>query len=144
MRALIIISASLAMVMEPSSTWATNSFTRSLPRSLASPNRPCSTIWSSRLASCASTAAAAAAAFATASAIGTSCADLALQLVQLFGIAHRFEQQLFELVVALQRTAQVRQTGAQVEQLLQRLNLFCDIGRFKIVKLAEFQIHLQI
>src|SRR3954465_15554575 len=101
MRALIIISASLAMVIHPSSTWATNSFTRSLPRSLASPKRPCSTIWSRRLASCASTVAAAAAVFATASGIGSSCADLALQLVQLLGIAHRFEQQLFQLVVPL-------------------------------------------
>src|ERR1700676_468471 len=144
MRALIIISASLAMVMEPSSTWATNSFTRSLPRSLASPNRPCSTIWSSRLASCASTDAAAAAAFATASGIGTSCADLALQLVQLFGVPHRFEQQLFELVIALQRAAQIGEPGAQVEQLLQRLNLLRDIGRLKVVQFAEFQIDLQV
>src|SRR6266700_7990018 len=109
MRALIIISASLAMVMEPSSTWATNSFTRSLPRSLASPNRPCSTIWSSKLDSCASTAPAAADAFATASGIGTSFADLALQLVQFLGGPGRLKQKLLYLVVALQRPAQMRQ-----------------------------------
>src|SRR5277367_5285223 len=110
MRALIIISASFAIVMEPSSTWATNSFTRSLPRSFeaaSTPNRPCSTIWSRRLDSWVSTAAAAACEFATASAIGASFfgADLALQLIQLFRIAHRFEQQLFQLVVALKRAA---------------------------------------
>src|SRR5579863_2730880 len=144
MRALIIISASLAMVIEPSSTWLTNSFTRSLPRSLASPNRPCSTIWSSRLASCVSTAPAAAAAFAAASGIVPSRADLALQFVQLFGIAHRFEQEFFELVVALQRTAQIGKPGAQVEQFLQRLYLFSDIRRFEIVHFAEFQIDLQV
>src|SRR5579864_1927357 len=144
MRALIIISASLAMVMEPSRTWATNSFTRSLPRSLASPNRPCSTIWSRRLASCVSTVPAAAAAFATTSGIGTSCSDLALQLVQFFGIAYRFQQQLFELVIALQRAAQVGEPGAQVKKLLEGLNLLSDIGRLKIVKLAEFQVNLQI
>src|SRR3954453_20261768 len=115
MRALIIISASLAMVMEPSSTWLTNPFTRSLPRSLASPNRPCSTIWSSRLASCVSTAPAAAAVFATASGIGSSRADLALQLVQLFRIAHGLEQELFQLVVALEGTTQVREPRAQVQ-----------------------------
>src|SRR5579863_5596289 len=109
MRALIIISASLAIVIEPSRTWATNSFTRFLPRSLASPNRPCSTIWSSRLASWVSTAPAAAAVFATASGIGTSlAADLALQLVQLLRVAYRFQQQFFQLVVALQRAAQIR------------------------------------
>src|SRR5215469_11049 len=139
MRALIIISASLAIVIEPSSTWLTNSFTRSLPRSLASPNRPCSTIWSSRLDSCASTAPAdVAAAFAAASGIGTSWADLALQLVQLLGITYRLEQQLFQLVVALQGAAQVRKSGAQIEKLFQRLNLFSDICRLKIIKFAEF------
>src|SRR5215472_15991348 len=102
MRALIIISASLAIVIEPSSTWFTNSFTRSLPRSLASPNRPCSTIWSSQLDSCASPAPAAAAApAATVSGIGTSfaAADLALQLVQLLGVSHCVELKLFQLVV---------------------------------------------
>src|ERR1700728_3331191 len=103
MRALIIISASLAMVMEPSRTWATNSFTRFLPRSreaLSTPNRPCSTIWSRRLPSVVSTEAAGACGFATASAIGLT-SDFTLQLVELFGVAHCFEQQLFQLVVAL-------------------------------------------
>src|SRR5450432_815024 len=105
MRALIIISASLATVMEPSSTCATNSLTRFLPRSLDAlslPNRPCSTIWSSRLVDWASTTAAEPCALATASAIGASIAHLALQLVQLLGVAHRLQQQLFQLVVALQ------------------------------------------
>src|SRR5579863_422838 len=144
MRALIIISASLAMVMEPSSTCATNSFTRSLPRSLASPNRPCSTIWSSKLASWVSTAAAEAAAFATASGIVPSCADLALQLVQFFGVAHRFEQQFFKLVVALQRTAQVRKPRTQIEELFQGLDLLGHVGRLEIVKFPEFQIDFQV
>src|SRR3954453_18300139 len=144
MRALIIISASLAMVIEPSSTWATNSFTRSLPRSLASPNRPCSTIWSSKLASCASSVVAAAAVFATASGIGTSRADLALQLVQLLGVSHGFKQQFLQLVVALQRAAQIRQPGAQVEKFLQGLHLLGHVRRLEIIEFAEFQIDFQI
>src|SRR5579875_114210 len=105
------------MVMEPSRTWATNSLTRSLPRSLASPKRPCSTIWSSRLAcSWVSTAAAWPAALAAVSGMGTSVADLGLQLVQFFGIADGFEEELFELVVALEGAAQVAEAGAQVHQ----------------------------
>src|SRR5277367_1499082 len=123
MRALIIISASLAMVMEPSRTWATNSLTRSLPRSLEAasrPKRPCSTIWSRRLDSVVSTAAAACE-LAAASAIGAS--NFVLQLVQFFGVAHGFEQQLFELVVALQRTAKIGEPGAQIQQFLERLDL---------------------
>src|SRR3954453_7793494 len=144
MRALIIISASLAMVMEPSSTWLTNSFTRSLPRSLASPNRPCSTIWSSRLASCVSTAAAAAAVFATASGIGTSRADLALQFVQLFRIAHGLEKEFFQLVVALEGTAQIGKPGAQIEQFLEGLHLPGDIGGLEVVELAELQVDFQV
>src|SRR5271170_3576844 len=107
MRALIIISASFAIVMEPSSTWATNSFTRSLPRSFeaaSTPNRPCSTIWSRRLDSVVSTAAVACA-LAAASAIGAL--HFALQLVQFFGVADGFEQQFFQLVVALQRAAEI-------------------------------------
>src|SRR4051794_4756402 len=143
MRALIIISASLAMVIEPSSTWLTNSFTRSLPRSLASPNRPCSTIWSSKLASWASTVAAAAAAFATASGIGTSRADLALQLVQLFGIAHGLEKELFEFFVSFPGNAENRKTGSENEPFLEKLPPLGDIGRFKVVEFAELQIDLQ-
>ena len=48
--------------------------------------------------------------------IGVHLNELALlQLVQLLGISHRFQKQLFELVVPLQRTAQVRKPRAQID-----------------------------
>src|SRR5580704_18549952 len=128
MRALIIISASLATVIEPSRTWATNSFTRFLPRSFAlasAPNRPDSTIWSSSPTCSFSIVVVVPACFFNASAIGPSSfgLDFTLQLVELLGVADGIEQDFFQLVVALQLPAQIRQPRAQVEQLLQRLDL---------------------
>src|ERR1700722_1302958 len=135
------------MVIEPSRTWLTNSVTRFLPRSrdaLSTPNRPCSTIWSRRLPSCVSTEAAAACGFATASAIGISFADFTLQLVKFLSVAHGFEKQLFQLVVTLQGAAKIRKPGAQIEEFLEGLDLLGHVGRFKVIKLAEFEIDLQI
>src|SRR6185437_12250814 len=98
----------------------------SLPRSLAAesfPNRPCSTIVSSRLSSVASAAAGAACA-ALASAIGPSIgAELRAQLLHLVFVAQCGLKNVVQLVVALQRTAQVGQLRTQIEQLLERLHL---------------------
>src|SRR6516165_5921305 len=106
MRALIIISASLATVMEPSTTWATNSLIRFLPRSRAwtsVPNRPCSTIWSS---SPFSSVVVSTAAFCTAAA-GSGIwlllrPHLFLQFLEALSLSHGFEQYVLELVVPLQ------------------------------------------
>ncbi len=67
-----------------------------------------------------------------------------LQLVQLLGVADSVEQQLFEFVVALQRAAQVREPGSQIEQFLQRLHLLGHIARFEVFHLLEVQIDLQL
>src|SRR5665213_4231844 len=115
MRALIIVSASRVTVIDPSRTCATNSLTRSLPRSLpvSLAMRPCSTIWSSRpFSKTCSVACGAALCFA--SAIGSSVTHFFFQLVQFVFIAHRVQQQFFQLIVALQAAAQVAQLGAQV------------------------------
>src|ERR1700722_16431858 len=126
MRWLIIVSASLVTVMEPSSTWETNSFTRSLPRSLAPsslPIRPSSTIWSRRPFS--STCSVAWGAAFCASAIGSSrgLVEFLLQLVQLALIANRAQQRLFQPIVALKARAQIAQLGAEIHQLGKRLYL---------------------
>src|ERR1035438_6366025 len=127
MRWLIIVSASLVTVMEPSSTWATNSFTKSLPRSLAPsslPIRPSSTIWSSSPFS--STCSVALGAAFCASAIGTSrglVVHFLLQFVQLILIADSAEQRFLQPVVALQAGAEVAQLGAQVHELGKRFHL---------------------
>src|SRR5580658_5369897 len=149
MRALIIISASLATVMEPSRTWATNSFTRSFPRSRAvvsAPNRPCSTIWSSNPFSGIVTTAASDGWAGARSAIGLSffCSHFTFQLVELLGGAGRVKQQFFELVVALKRAPQVREPGAQGKQLFERLYLLGYIPRLKILHRLEMQIHFQL
>src|SRR5260370_17722380 len=96
--------------MEPSSTWATNSFTRSLPRSLAPsslPIRPSSTIWSSRPFSSTCSVAWGAAAVFFASAIGTSrgLVEFFLELVELVLIADGAQQRFLHLAVALQARA---------------------------------------
>src|SRR6185437_2672598 len=114
----------------------------SLPRSLAAesfPNRPCSTIVSSRLSSVASAAGAACAALA--SAIGPSIgAELRAQLLHLVFVAQGRLQNVVELLVALQRAAQVGQLVAQVEQLLERLHLpRHSVGR-EVIQALEREI----
>src|SRR5689334_2726664 len=113
MRALIIASVSGDSVMEPSSTWATNSFTRFLPRSFAAgsrASRPCSTIWSSRLVSACCSAVSGAAADGRCSFIGFPLqAHLRLQFRQLVLVADGVAKQFVELVVALQAPTQVRE-----------------------------------
>src|SRR5258707_11473815 len=138
MRALIIISASLATVMEPSRTWATNSFTRFLPRSLAlasCPNRPDSTIWSSNPTCSFSMVVVEAADCFLASAIGPSSfgLDLALQLVELLRIADSVQQHFLQLVVALELTAQIRQPRPKIKQFFERLNLLGHVARLEVL-----------
>src|SRR5688572_31322731 len=104
MRALIIASVSDEILIEPSRIWATKFLTRSLPRSFAAvsrPNRPCSTIWSSRPNSevCPAAAAACASLLAIGCSLGT---NFTTQLVHLLFVAHGLLQDLLELVVALQ------------------------------------------
>ena len=79
------------------------------------------------------------------SAIGfPSRSHLALQLVQLFVVADGVEQQFLELVVALQAAAQIGETGAEVQQFLQRLHLPGDVLRLEVVHALEMQVHFQI
>src|ERR1700730_1936014 len=98
MRELIIISASRAMVMEPSMYCEINSLIRFRPRSLeagSTPKRPSSTIWSSSPFSASfSVVVVVGAALFCGSAIGCLL-DLALQLVELVVIADRFQQHFF-------------------------------------------------
>src|SRR5579863_1378666 len=148
MRALIIISASLATVMEPSRTWATNSFTRFLPRSLAlasCPNRPDSTIWSSN-PTCSFSIVVVEAACFLASAIGPSSfgLNLALQLVELLGVANCIQQHFLQLVVALQLSAQIRQPGSKIKQFLERLDLLGYVAWLEVIHLLELQIDLEL
>src|SRR5574340_1691159 len=149
MRELIIASASLDTVMAPSSTWATNSLTRFLPRSLAAGSRamrPSSTIWASRLAARTSSAALGAAACRCWSLIGAPLvqAEFRAQLIQLARIAHGFAQEFLQLVVALQAAAQVAQALAQVQQFLQGFHLACDLVRREIVHALESQVDFQV
>src|SRR5258708_5635739 len=145
MRALIMLSASLLTVMEPSSTCVTNSFTRSLPRSLAVaslPMRPCSTIWSSSPSSLVSVVVWPIAAFCG-SLMGTSLghADFAFELFALLGIADGIEQQLLQLVIALQAAAKIGKPGAEFEQLAQGFHLAGDVFGFEIVHGLEVEVH---
>src|SRR5579862_1980485 len=148
MRPLIIVSASREMVMEPSSTWATNSLTKSLPRSLepgSLESRPSSTIWSSRLRST-TCSCACGAALCFASAIGTSLRfiQLLLQLVQLGLVSDCAEQQLLQLVIALEAAAQIAQPGAKLHQLAQGFHLAGDVLRLEVVHALEVQVDLKL
>ena len=147
MRALIIISASRAMVMEPSMNCEMNSLIRFRPRSLeagSTPKRPSSTIWSRRpFSSTCSVAAAVVAVLACVSAILRSL-YFALQLVQLFRIADSLKQQFFQLVVALQAAAKIRETLAEIQKLLERLDLAGDVFGFEVVHALEVQVDLEI
>src|SRR5262245_23797867 len=110
MRAVIMISASLDTVIAPSSTWATNSFTRSLPRSRAAGSRaslPSSTIWSSRLTSRVCSAGCAAVASFSTLLMGPLLAQFTLEARQFVLIGDRLAEQLFQLVVALHAAAQI-------------------------------------
>jgi hypothetical protein len=117
----------------------TNFVIRSLPRSpLPSlPNRPCWTIWSSRL-DWAASAAAPAGTWASAFDIGRSLLfDFRPQLPEAIGVIDRSLQDLIELVVALQAAAQIRQLLAQLEQFAQRLDLLGDALRKKSSRLSN-------
>src|SRR5664279_708669 len=123
MRAVIMISASLDTVIAPSSTWLTNSFTRSLPRSRAAgsrASRPSSTILSSRLVSNVCSTGCAVASFLPLL-IGPLLAQLALEARQFVLVRHGFAEQLFQLVVALHAAAQIGKPVAQFQQLSQWL-----------------------
>src|SRR5687768_4281258 len=122
MRALIIISVSRATVIEPSSTSATNRFTRSLPRSRVSESRPtfpCSRIWSSSPSSPALVNAAAWPLAACVSAILRALrqSKLGAQFVHLFRIAKRRLKHFIELLIGLQRPSKIGELRAQLEEL---------------------------
>src|SRR6516225_5054896 len=143
-RAVIIWSTSRPTVTEPSSTWATNSLTRFFPRSraLVSANRPCSTIWSRRLASVICSAATGAAAVFSGSGIGLLLlADLGLQLVELLRLAHGVKQSFIQLFICLQRALQVVQASPKLEQLPQWLYLPGHLLGLEVLQALEVQIH---
>src|SRR5579884_48578 len=117
MRALIISSVSRAMVMDPARTSLTKFFTRSRPRSRVASSRvrrPCSRIESRTLPSVVVVAAVACWVACCPSAIGAFL-HLAGELVHLFLVGDRLPQDLVQLVVALQRAAQVGQLGPQLQ-----------------------------
>src|SRR6266446_8711682 len=126
-RALSMASVSRAIVIVPAKTSDTNCLIMSRPRARASPpNRPLSTIWSSRLSSVVC------AACFPCSALGSAILaslrlhvglELRLELVALPVVAQRALQDLIELLVALQLAAQVRELIPQLQQLLERLHL---------------------
>src|SRR2546427_1179870 len=148
MRALSIASLSRPMVMVPASTSDTNCLIMSRPRSRAGaspPNRPRSTIWSSRLSSVVC-AAACFCCSALGSAILTSLGlsvglQLRLELLALLLVAQRRLQQLLQLLVALDLAAQVGELIAQVEKLLQRLHLARHPIGAKVVHAFELELH---
>src|SRR5947209_12301055 len=151
MRALIVASVSRDTVTAPSRTWATNSFTKSLPRSRAAVSRvkrPCAMIWSSKPCSLFSTTTGAAARFSATLLIGASFRLLQIQLspklLEFFSIGNGLQQQFVELIVALQASAQVRQLRSQFEQLTQWLDLTCHLLGFEIFQALEAQVDSQV
>src|SRR5579884_4510012 len=144
MRALIMASVSRAMVIEPASTSFTKFFTRSLPRSFVDSSRvrrPCSRIESRTL--CSLVVVAAAACWVACFPSGIGFLHLRAKLVHLFLVRYAFLQHFIQLVVALQRSAPVRQLGPQVQQLAQRLHLARHIGGLEIFHALEAQVHSQ-
>src|SRR5665213_1554396 len=101
--------------MEPSSTWPTNYFTRSRPRSsdcASRLNRPEETIWSSRDVDSVvvSSAVVVAAASGLVELIISTLllrVEFALQLLASFRARYSVEKHGIELVVALERTTQI-------------------------------------
>src|SRR5271157_145736 len=141
-------SASLDTVMAPSSTCATNSFTRFLPRSLAAGSRarrPSSTIWSSNPRSTVCSAAdAGASGLAWLLIAALLHAHLRPQFGQLVLVGNGLAQQFLELVVALHVAAQVAQAVAQFQQFAQRSHLAGDVLGREIVHALEIQIDLEV
>src|SRR6476469_4572797 len=149
MRALIIISVSRATVIEPSRSSATNRLTRSLPRSRVSVSRPtfpCSRIWSSSETSAPVVNAAAWPLAACVSAIVSALrqSELRPQLVHLVSVTERRLQDLIELLVGLQRPAQIGELCPEIQQLTQWLHLLRDrIGR-EVIHAAEIEIDREL
>src|SRR3989475_4606299 len=151
MRALSIASVARPIVMVPGSPSDTSCLIMSRPRSRAGaspPNRPRSTIWSSRLSSVVC-AAACFCCSALGSAILTSLGlgggiQLRLELLALLLVAQRRLQQLLQLLVALDLAAQVGELIAQVEQLLQRLHLPRHPVGAKVVHALELEFHADL
>src|SRR5262245_57717574 len=121
MRALIIASVSGLSVTVPLSTSLTKFLTRSFPRSFVAasrPMRPSSTILSSRLTSAENVDACSLC--CCASAIAASLrSELGLQLLHGAGVVERILKNLLELVVPLQRPAQIGELRPKVQQLLE-------------------------
>src|SRR5579871_1062555 len=145
-RAEIIWSASRPNVIDPSSTWATNSLTRFLPRSRAegSANRPCSTIWSRRLDSVACSTTAAVVLFCDSGIRFLLLAHFGLQLVQFVALADSFQQRFIQLLVSLQRSLQIVQASSQIEQFLHRLDLARDLLGLEIFQAPELQVDAKL
>src|SRR5271166_3148814 len=148
MRALMVVSVSFETAMWPWTTWSTNSFTRSRPRSRSRVNRPSSTIWSRSLVEVVSCAAGAAFDTFAASAIAASLVliktKLGSELLTLFGVAYNVVEHLVELVVALQASTQIGEIGSEVEQFLEGLDFGRDLFGLEIGEFFEVEVHLQL
>src|SRR5918999_2430725 len=143
MRALIIASVSAAMVTVPLSTSLTKLRTRSLPRSRAAgsrPRRPCSTMRSRSPSSADSVTPPCDWDWVSLSDIGRSRGDLRPQLSHGVCIVDCLLQDLFELVVPLQATAEVGELRAQLEQLTQWLHLLSHLVRREVLEALELQL----
>ena len=123
MRALIIVSASRAMVMDPSRTCATNSFTRFLPRSRAG-RFDAETAFFHDLIEQAFLLDFAGLRLRLARSADQPLDYSSFPFISPFSLSSlsvlptAFEQQFLELVVALQAAAQIGQACAQIQQFL--------------------------
>src|SRR5438046_892629 len=150
MRALSIVSVSRAMVIVPASTSVTNCLIMSRPRSRAgasTPNRPLSTICSSKLIGPIS-APGCCDCSTLGSAIGSSrrlgLIQLRLEFVPLVVVAQRGLKDLLQLLVALDLSSQVRQLVAQVEQLLQRLHFLVNPVGGEVRQALVREVHSEV
>ncbi len=157
MRELIIASASRETVTSPFSTWATNSFTRSRPRccdegSCAEPALLDNLIQQARLDGGGAKTRILRVAAHFDSLLLRPCllsavfgsAHFCAQFVELLGIGNGIHQHLVQLLVGLQRAAQIAQLAAQFQQFTQWPDLPRHLLRLKIFQAAEVQVDLQI
>src|SRR5512146_2087596 len=149
MRALSIDSVSGRTVIAPSSTSLTKLRTRSLPRSRCAwsvPNRPWSTICSSKLVAVVGALSGTAEDCVPVSglAIGSSRLQLALELVQSPLVVQHGLQDLLELVVALQAAPKIGELLSKFQQLPQWLHLLRDTVGGEVVQVLELELHAEL
>src|SRR5690349_13385072 len=124
MRALIIASVSGRICTDPLSTSVTNCFTMSLPRSFVAasrPRRPSSTILSRSPSSLgfAKVVSACVSVCMCGSVMAASRRDFRLQLAHGVGVVDRLLEDLIQLLVPLEGSAEIGELGAELEKLLE-------------------------